>query len=402
VRILYLCHRIPYPPDKGDKIRAFHQLRALSERHEVDLFTLVDDPSDLQGRQALEQLCRKVVIGRVRPLAARVRSLPYLATSVPLTVPYFRNAQLMGALAQASPAAHYDRVFVYCSAMAQYAEAVGAVPVIVDFVDVDSDKWRQYGESSRPPMSWIYRREARALRAYERTVCRNAGAIVVTTRREADLVRSIDPAAAVHVIANGVDSEYFSPGAAAPSRTDRAIVFTGDMAYYPNEQAVAMFAHQALPIIRRRFPDARFFIVGRRPSPTVRELGRLPGVEVTGFVSDVRTYLARASVAVAPFQIAAGIQNKILEAMSYGLPVVATSRAVQGLEPNVLPAVQIGDTPAELASHCIHLLADHGAAERIGTDGRKIVRATYSWQKSLTELMTIVECPDRCRQPAAV
>jgi sugar transferase (PEP-CTERM/EpsH1 system associated) len=401
VRIAYLCHRIPYPPDKGEKIRAFHQLQALSDKHEVDLFTLIDDPADLNSEEALNGFCRNVTVARIRPIWARVRSLPYLATALPLTVPYFGTSALKTALRRVTRARTYDRVFVYCSAMAQYAQFAGNAAIIVDLVDVDSDKWRQYGEFARGPISYVYRREGRALRAYEQAVCRRASAIIVTTAREAQLVREIDDKAPVHVIPNGVDTTYFSTEAFARTPTEPCIVFTGDMAYYPNEQAVVGFAKGALPVIRRAVPGVKFIIVGRRPGPAVRELARFPGIEVTGFVPDVRTYLARATVAVAPFQIAAGIQNKILEAMSFGLPVVATERAAQGLEAAVLPAVQVANNAEDLAFNCVRLLTNPAIAQLVGEDSRRRVSSAYNWHKSLKELVEIVELSDHTRRVAS-
>jgi sugar transferase (PEP-CTERM/EpsH1 system associated) len=400
MRILYLCHRIPYPPNKGEKIRAFHELKALAGRHDIDLFTLIDDQADLQWRDSLNDMCGSVFAPRLHQFAARVRALPYLVTKTPLTLPCFWSNDLARAVSEAGKTRTYDRVVVYCSAMAPYAKLAGSVPLIVDLVDVDSDKWRQYASCSKPPMSWVYRREAWSLRAYERAICRDADAVVVTTEREARLVREIDDRATVQVIPNGVDTEYFSQASVPRALRQRAIVFTGDMAYYANEQAVMHFALNVFPKIKASVADAKFLIVGRDPGPAVRELTHLPGVEVTGFVPDVRAYLARASVAVAPFQIAAGIQNKILEAMAYGLPVVATSRAAQGLTAEVRRLVRLGDTAEELAAHCIGFLTNVAAATDVGDRGRLQVASAYSWGTSLARFMDLVEAPGRQQSSA--
>jgi glycosyl transferase family 4 len=198
VKILFLCHRVPFPPDKGDKIRAFHLLRALSARHDVDLFTLADDPRDLAHQAALAAHCRQVTIARVHPRLARLRSLPYLLSRTPLTIPYFSSDTLQQSIDRAVAARGYDRIFVYCSAMAQYVRWNAAVPVVMDLVDVDSDKWTQYASRTRFPFSLIYAQEGRDLRAYEREVSEKSACVLVTTEREAALARDVAPAARVH------------------------------------------------------------------------------------------------------------------------------------------------------------------------------------------------------------
>ncbi len=393
MRVLYLCHRIPYPPDKGDKIRAFHQIRAIASRHEVDLFTLMDDPADAVHQEPLAEYCRKIIVSRLSPRLAKLRALPFLLTSKPLTLPYFYSAELAAEVGAAFRARSYDRVFVYCSAMAQYVDSACQVPALLDMVDVDSDKWSQYAGFSNFPFSAIYRREGRALREYEREACRRFAAILVTTKREAKLVRQISPAANVHAISNGVDIQYFSSQVVPPVPGPPTVIFTGDMGYFPNEEAVVSFARNVYPLIRRSIPNLRFFIVGRNPARNVQQLQNIRGVEVTGFVPDVRAYLAQAQVAVAPFSISAGIPNKILEAMSYGLPVVATSRAVQGLVSSLAQTVEIGDTASELATKTVALLKDNAFALRKGRECRDRVAAAYNWERSLSQLLQLVQAP---------
>jgi polysaccharide biosynthesis protein PslH len=395
MRILYLCHRVPYPPNKGDKIRAFNQLCAMSARHTVDLFTLADRTEDLEHGAALRQYCDTVTIARVVPALARLRALRYLLTAAPLTIPYFFSAKLQREVRKALSARSYDRIYVYCSAMAQYVEAPEArqIPVVVDLVDVDSDKWRQYASYASFPYSSVYRREANHLREYERVVCERASAVAVTTDHEARLVREFCPAAFVHVIPNGVDRDYFNPGPAVDAGGAPTISFTGDMSYFPNEQAVVFFARQVLPLIIKVIPRARFIIVGRQPTQNVLRLQALDGVEVTGFVQDVRKYLAQSQVSVAPFSIAAGIQNKVLEAMAYCLPVVATSRIARSLPASIAEMIEFGDTPQELASKVVGLLRDPERRRRVGLEGRRRVGLEYDWVRSRNLLLALLEEP---------
>lgn len=399
MNVLYLCHRIPYPPDKGDKIRAFHQVQAIASRHQVDLFTLADDPSDLVHATALQRYCRRVTVVPLNPRWARLRSLPYLLTRQPLTIPYFYSAKLRAEIRQAVALNAYDRIYVYCSAMAQYVEVEWGIPVVTDFVDVDSDKWRQYSSFTHGPAAVIYRREAWALQQYERQVCDRSACILVTTRREAELVQGMAPRTSVHVVANGVNTDYFRPAevvANAPT-----IGFTGDMSYFPNIEAVKFFAGKVLPLIRRAVPEARFLIVGRNPSPAVQALQHIEGVEVTGFVPDIRPYLARMHVAVAPFSIAAGIQNKILEAMASGIPVVCTRRAAQGLSSAAAAAVELADSADEMAGKIAGLLRDPEIAHSRGIEGRTRVAAEYQWDQSLDRFLRLLEDPTTQNPPAA-
>ena len=391
MKVLYLCHRIPYPPDKGDKIRAFHQLRAIGELHEVDLFTLADRPEDLAHQSALARFCRHVTVSPISPRLARLRALPYLLTRTPLTLPYFHCSELAREVRLALEKRSYDRIFVYCSAMAQYVEGIRTAPVVTDFVDVDSDKWTQYAAFQRFPFSAIYRREGKRLCEYEKKVCEQSSCVLVSTQREARLVQQISGSARVQVVENGVDTSFFDPAAMTPEATAPAIVFTGDMSYFPNEEAVIFFAGKVLPLIRQRVPDVRFYIVGRNPGPNVRRLEQTGNVEVTGFVPDIRPYLAKARVSVAPFSIAAGIQNKILEAMAYGLPVVATARAVQGLSESVAQMVKTGDSPEELAGEVTGLLNKPELARQTGLEGRRRVAADYNWDRALERLLQLLE-----------
>jgi sugar transferase (PEP-CTERM/EpsH1 system associated) len=393
LRILYLCHRVPYPPNKGEKIRAFHQLQALSTRHEVDLFTLSDEPADEGAERELKRYCRRVVIAPINGRAARLRALPWLLSRRPLTLPCFDSAELRGAIREALLRRSYDCGFVYCSAMTPYLERVPDLPMVMDFVDMDSQKWAQYAETALFPASLIYRSESRRLREHERATLERAAYSIVTTEREARLARKIagDRPARIEVIPNGVDADFFRPREGGAAAAGPAIVFTGDMRYFPNVEAVRWFTLRVFPRIRREVPDAQFLIVGRSPVAAVRRLAKEPAVEVTGFVPDTREYLARARVAVAPFTIAAGIQNKVLEAMASGLPVVATRKVLESLTPAVAGVARCGDSAEEMAAGVIDLLRDARLAGEVGAEGRRRVMSDYDWGLSGEVLLGLVE-----------
>lgn len=394
MRILYLCHRIPYPPNKGEKIRAFHQLKAIAERHEVDLFTLADQATDLSHWEALHQYCREVTVVPIEGRSAKLAALPFLLTRKPLTLAYFQSAELDLRIRRATAHRSYDRIMIFCSSMAQYVWHVSHIPVLVDLVDVDSDKWMQYAAFRRFPFSAVYQREGRCLKQYEQDLYRRFPTIAVTTEREAQLVRHSCGAASVHVIPNGVDTDYFHPPSPLAHSPEPIITFVGDMAYYPNERAALFFAREVFPLIRKSFPKVQFFVVGRDPSREVRNLQRIPGMVVTGTVADVRPYLTQTTVSVAPLTIATGIQNKILESMAYERPVVATSRAAQGLSKPVADLVETGDSAEELAAKTLELLSDVSLARRRGAESRQRVLAEYSWKRSNERLLQVLEQPN--------
>jgi sugar transferase (PEP-CTERM/EpsH1 system associated) len=405
VRILFLCHRVPYPPNKGEKTRAFYQLRAMATRHEVDVFSLADDPHDLAHREALAAFCNRLTVARLSPRLARLRALPYLFTRTPLTIPYFSSGQLRAAVREAMSQREYDRIFVYCSAMGQYVPCAlssakvsmpglaRSIPVVIDLVDMDSDKWAQYAAVTRFPLSALYQREARNLRAHERQLGMDADCLVVATEREAALARQIAPEARIHVVPVGVDATHFTPAATRAEGTSPRVIFTGDMSYFPNRDAAIFFARQVLPLIRRQVQDARFVIVGRNPGRRIEQLRSLPHVDVTGAVPDVRPWLAQATVAVAPLRIATGIQTKILEAMASGLPVIATARAAQGLPRAIADLVETGDNAEALAASVARLLLDPQRARSIGGESRRRVVAECSWEIPLQRLLRLIDDP---------
>ncbi|WP_432377742.1 TIGR03087 family PEP-CTERM/XrtA system glycosyltransferase [Duganella sp. P38] len=336
-KLLLLTHRIPYPPDKGDKIRSYHLLRYLSTRYEVYLGTFVDDERDWQHLTLLRGLCAEVKALPLSPLKARVRSLRALAAGRALSVDYYSDRALAGWVARTVDAQQIGLMVCYSSPMAQYVSGYAQARRVMDFVDVDSDKWRQYAAGRRGAARWLYAREARLLLAYERDVARDFDASLFVSSPEAQLFRDLAPESAARIghYSNGVDTAKFSPSHRYPSpfaADARALVFTGAMDYWPNVDAVTWFAQEVLPAVRQAAGDVLFYIVGARPSAAVQKLAELPGVHVTGTVPDVRPYVAHATLCVAPMRIARGIQNKVLEAMAMARPVLVSPQALEGID----------------------------------------------------------------------
>ncbi|MFN4343275.1 MAG: TIGR03087 family PEP-CTERM/XrtA system glycosyltransferase [Azonexus sp.] len=385
--ILYLVHRLPYPPNKGDKVRSFHLLKHLAARHRVFLGTFVDDPEDLQHIETVRAYCADLHVARLNPRFAKLRSLNALLTGEPLTLRYYRDAGLRDWVDQVCRTTAIDAAVVFSSAMAQYVEHLPRLPRVIDFVDVDSAKWTQYAPEHRWPMSWLYRREGTTLLDYERQVAATADRAFFVTEAEAALFRRQAPECAIRVdaLCNGVDADYFSPAPAHPNPyadDELSVVFTGAMDYHPNIDAVRWFAANVLPRLQESRPRLRFTIVGRSPTAEVLALAG-EGVTVTGTVPDVRPYLQHAAVVVAPLRIARGIQNKILEAMAMGKAVVASCECAGAVDAVSGEELLQAATPDDYIATIDGLLRDPEQANRIGQQARQRVLARYSWAAHL-------------------
>lgn len=396
--LLLLIHRIPYPPNKGDKIRSYHLLKHLARHYRVHLATFVDDPDDWQYVPHVEALCASSHFARMNPRLARVRSLQALFKDRSLSLEYYRDRKLARWVDETVSAHGIERVLVFSSAMAQYADPYRRARRVVDFVDVDSDKWRQYAEKKSFPMNWIYHYEARQLLRYERQVARDYDASLFVSAPEAELFRKLAPESSARIghFSNGVDTDYFSPHEAHASpyaAGERALVFTGAMDYWPNVDAVQWFCDEVFPALRQRFPDLHFYIVGSRPSPAVQLLAQREGVKVTGTVPDVRPYIAHAAVAVAPLRIARGIQNKVLEAMAMATPVVVSPQALEGIDAVPGSELVLAEDAAAFADAVGALLAgQQEAAAAIGLAARAKVQSQYSWSSNLACIGENLEC----------
>lgn len=395
--LLYLCHRIPYPPNKGDKIRAFNWLRALAERHTVHLGSFVDDRDDWAHRDALAGWCEQVCLRPLEARRARLRSLSGLVRREALSFSYYRDRSMQGWIDRLMREREIDAVLVFSSTMAPYVERYAGVRRVLDFVDVDSDKWAQYAGHAKGPMRAVYAREAKKLAAGERRLARAFDASVFVSSAEADFFRCMAPDCAerVHAIANGVDAEYFDPDGDYDRLESEAadIVFTGAMDYGANVDAVCWFVDHVLPRVRETAPGARFTIVGTRPTRRVESLARHSGVVVTGSVPDVRPYLARARLAVAPMRIARGLQNKVLEALAMARPVVMTPQAESGLEPGLDAACDIAETPEAFTAAVVRRLAGppDTATRRAARD---YVLSHYAWSARFAELDRLLTKPE--------
>jgi len=385
-RLLFIAHRVPYPPDKGERVRAFHEIRALADHFRVTVAALAHTPADVQAAQELKRWCDRVITDRAGGRAGLLRGAAAMLRGKSATEGYFHSRRLSRALKREAAGEPFDVIFAYCSSALPYALAVPARARVADLVDADSAKWAAYAQSARWPKSWLYRREAAGVRRLERQALQACDAVVLVSRAEAE---AMDAASnKVIAVGNGVDTDYFQPQA-RPQDGPPTLVFTGTMDYRPNVEGVCWFAEEIWPALRRERPDLRLAIVGRNPAPAVRRLAETPGVHVTGSVPDVRPYLASATLAVAPLLMARGIQNKVLEAMAMGRAVVASPAAIEGLE--VQPSAEVieAQPPDQWQREILDLLQNDARRQAIEHAARACVERRFTWTARLKPLVDL-------------
>lgn len=400
MRILFLAHRIPYPPNKGEKIRAFHELKFLGTRHVVDLLCFADSEEEAREQRGLNGFCRQIYVERRLRANIMRGAFRSLLRQEPLSCGCFFSHKFSEEVKKMLAQEVYDVIFIFCSSMAQYLPSPCPAPVIMDFVDVDSAKWATYAQRSLPPLSWVYGREARTLAEFERNWSAVSYSTVVSTEREADLLAGKGP---VVVVGNGVEvPEQIKDVPEKITALQPYVVFVGTMDYRPNVDAVEYFAKNVLPQIRKSHAELKFVIVGRDPVSRVRRLARLPSVVVTGTVAEVETYLAGSLAVVAPFRIAQGIQNKMLEALAIGKPIVSTSGPAKAIGAAHGETLLIADTAEEFASAIVSLFEDSRLRSRL-SNGTDFVRSKFSWQDKLNQLEGLLaRAAESCRVPATL
>ncbi len=398
-KILYLTHRVPFPPNKGDRIRTFHILRFLARRADVYLGSLADEPVTDAVLAELDKYCREICIARVGGISRASRMLWSLLCGRTISEGAFASRRLSTVLSHWAARIPFTGVLASASSLVPHLRRAGLrdLPIVVDLIDVDSQKWLDYAAVRRWPSSWLFRTEARRLRRLEQDLSTWARAVTTVSDAETNLYRSFAPGAAAYTVTNGVDLDFFH--APSPRPVESGCVFVGALDYYPNVDAACWFCRAVWPEIMRRRPQARLALVGRRPVPAIRHLTEVPGVELLADVPDVRPHLARAAVAVVPLRVARGVQNKVLEALAMGKAVVAAPQALAalGTEPgqHLLAAASRG----EWADAIQRLLDDEPLRRGLGDAGRRFVRQHHHWDRCLAPLGGLLGLPDLVHEP---
>lgn len=396
--LLFLVHRIPYPPNKGDKIRSFHLLNAIAKSFRVHMGAFVDVQEDWVYEKDLRKYCDSYMLRPLKPAMAKLRSLSAFYENLPMSIPYYRDKSLQQWVNKTIRDNNIKKIMVFSSTMAQYVEGEEFKECrrIADMVDIDSDKWLQYSKKKAFPMSWIYKREAYKLAAYEREVTNTFNYTLFVSKEEMQQYASGNPGVdqRLDYYKNGVDTDYFNPSQKFQNpypASKLVIAFTGAMDYWANIDAVTWFAKSIFPKIIKENNKAHFYIVGSNPAADVLALNNNSNVTVTGPVHDIRPFIKYARVIVAPLRIARGIQNKVLEGMAMAKPVIATSAAIDGIEPCPGYRPLLANNEEEFVRTCINVLQDD--QYKLGmAQARECIRQNYDWNTNLSKVMHLFGC----------
>lgn len=389
MRILYVCHRFPYPPKRGGKIRPFNMIRHLARSNEVVVCSLARSAAEAEEAQGIAPHCAEYHVARVDERLQWARMIAALPTPITASSAYFHSSALARTIRRLLGERKFDLLFVHCSSVAHYVNRVRDVPKILDFGDMDSQKWFEYAQHKPLPLKLGYWWEGQRLLAEEKRLARQFDLCTATTRAEWQTLEDYRSGVATDWFPNGVDSEYFAP-TAEPYDAD-TIAFVGRMDYYPNQQCMFAFCRDVLPLLKARRPSIRLLIVGADPSPQVRRLGEIEGVTVTGSVPDVRPYVQRSALTVAPLAIARGTQNKMLESMAMGVPVVSSRVAAGGVDAVPGEHLLVAESPAQYGEAVLGLLADPARRRQLAEAGRARMLSHHSWPQSMKRLDGIIE-----------
>jgi sugar transferase (PEP-CTERM/EpsH1 system associated) len=382
VRILFLTPRFPYPPLKGDKLRAYHQIRHLAARREIALVSFIETEHEKKWIPELAKYCYRIETVLLRPVRSYLNMAMGALSGLPFQCLFYRSPKMRQTIREIAEAERPDVVHVQLARMAPYASQIAPLPTVIDLVDALALNFKRRLARERPAWKPLVYLEWKRTERYEKQVSRLFNQMVVTS--PADMTH-LPAEARVVANPNGVDTEYFSyisPG----SKDIDTIIFTGNMGYFPNIDAVDFFCREVFPHVKKAHPRVQFLIVGANPHGRVLELGKLDGVHVVGYVEDIREFLGRAAIAVCPMKAGSGIQNKVLEALAMGTPVVATSQAVAALEVTHVEHVLIADTAEDFAEQVARLLGDPLLRKRLGKAGRALVEERYTWEASVNLL----------------
>jgi polysaccharide biosynthesis protein PslH len=389
MKILFICHRFPYPPKRGGKIRPFNIIRHLARSHQVTVCSLARSDAEAEEAQSIAPFCHDFHVARVDERLQWARMIATLPTPLTASGAYFHSTRLARTIRRLLAATRFDLVFVHCSSVAHYVQHLRGVPKILDFGDMDSHKWLEYAQHRPLPLAAGYWWEGQRVLAAEKRFARRFTLCTATTRAEWQTLVGYGIDTPSDWFPNGVDSEFFKPSD-TPHDPD-TIAFIGRMDYYPNQQAMRWFVAEVLPLLQQARPATRLAIVGADPPASIRALAERPGVSVTGSVPDVRPHVTRAALTVAPLAIARGTQNKILEAMAMGVPVVASRIAAGGVDAVGGEHLLTATTAPEFRDAILRVLADPAERRRLAAAGRVRVLSHHSWPASMHRLDAIIE-----------
>ena len=383
MRLMVILSRVPYPLEKGDKLRAYHLVKRLARKHEIYLFCLSDGPTAQEHLDHLHQFCAHIEVVRIERWRIVLKLFSAIFSRLPFQVAYFhhRKAQrrINAALEQFRP----EHILCQLVRTTEYVREVHDVPKTLDYMDTLSKGLERRSEMAPTLLAPLFRAETRRLIRYENLMLDLFDHSVIISAQDREYI--YHPwRDRIAVIPNGVDSEHFTP---RHGRQDHDIVFTGNMNYPPNIDSALYLAQQILPLVRRTRPNTTLLISGVAPSQSVRDLGRTdPLIHVSGWVKDIRDSYASARLFVAPMQIGTGLQNKLLEAMAMRIPCITSTLANNAVGARPGDAILVGNSPEEYAAHILHLLDDPAERARIAENGYQYIRSQFDWDKAAEKL----------------
>jgi len=394
-RVLFLTHRVPYPPDRGDRIRAFHILQFLAQRYDVSLAAVSDEPVTSEQMQVIEGFTQRVCVQPISAKWSKLRGLASLALGGAVSPAYFYRPALKRTIENWHREQPFDAVVTFCTGMVQYARALTkrdkSIKHIIDLVDVDSAKWAQYARNSKPPMRWIYGAEAKRLRDIEAGKHDRFDAIGVVSEAEANTYRKeVGDHPGLIELRHAVDTKFHQPMPDAGTQGGAKIVFIGVLNYKPNVEGIIWFVNHVMPLLRQRVPDVKLQIIGRHPSPEVLALSSAANVEVVGSVPDVRDYLRTATASIAPLKIARGVQTKVLEAMASARVAICSQGAAEGIHGGDGEHLIVCDSPLQWTQTLERIITDYELRTRIASQARQRIEAMYRWEKCYEPLEKLI------------
>lgn len=383
MKILFVTARFPYPPVKGDQAIPYYRLKYLGKSHEITLLTFYEKKEELTHIDKIKPFCKELVTVK----KSFIRSLLNMAVAGlfskrPFQVLYYRSDAFKKALAKILETGSFDLLHVYMLRIAEYAETV-RLPKVLELIDSMQLNFQRRLQMEPFPRNLLFRVELDRLKRYEnRMVEHYHRAVVVSETDKACIGRDN----VVH-IGLGVNTDEFRPENKLSA--GKVIAFTGNMGYFPNENAVLWFLENCFNRIREKVPGVRLIVAGKNPGAKIRRFHDGETVEVTGEVDSIAGVLNRSRVAIAPMRSGSGMQFKILEAMACGLPVVTTSMGLGSIAARHDESILVADEPEAFTDACIRLLTDDAPAERIGKNAEKVVKETYTWEQNVTALQNV-------------
>ena len=413
MRILFLCLRCPYPPQRGDRIRSYNFIKQLSKRHDITLVFFAESESDIEAVKHLQPFCERVEWVKFSPSFASINTAIHCLSRIPLQVHYWYSPQMQRKINQLLAEENFQLIHAQLFRMGQYVIKTEGIAKVLDLCDSLALNLSRRAELDCTPKRFLVKLEEKRVRRYEIEIMKAFDSGTVVAHFDRDYLLNQDNSLNLSVVPMGVDLKYFQPlkvnndsnGADVTKKQnmtltvqedfadDRSknLLFTGTMNYFPNSDAVIYFCNNVFPLIQKRYPDATFYIVGNHPTEQIRRLSDQKGVVVTGYVPDIRPYFEKASVFVAPLRAGSGIQTKNLEAMAMGIPVVTTSIGAMGLEAETDTELLIADTPETFAERVIHLIENPDIRQNLANAGRKRVEASYDWQVLVNRLEQVYD-----------